>query len=158
MARGCCVCPVTLECFLLPSKRKKTQLRLSLNSIQGAGGTDLVARGGSAGTWVALPVFPHLRAGWGHLSARALGCVLLGPPRATSDARGGQPHPDCEATAWGGWWGGGLGQAPAVSPALTTHTSGRLLAQDGLLELSPASLFFSFYSPAIHSQPRCVHL
>lgn len=31
-------CPVALECFLLPRKRKKTQLRLSLNSMQGREG------------------------------------------------------------------------------------------------------------------------
>ena len=29
---------MTLECSLLPSKRKKTQLRLSLNSVQGQEG------------------------------------------------------------------------------------------------------------------------
>ena len=120
MARGCCVCPVTLECFLLPSKRKKTQLRRSLNSMQGAGGTDLVAQGGSAGTWVELPVFAHLGARWGQLSARALGCVLLGPPRATSDARGGRPHPDRPQHGVGG--GVAASDRPPQCPLHSQHT------------------------------------
>ena len=142
---------VTLECFLLPSKRKKTQLRLSLNSVRGQEGQTWRPR--EALREPGLHFLSLLISGQvGQLAARALSCVLLGPPQATSDARGGWPQH--------GVVGGGvtLGQAPTVSPAPITHTSGRLLAQDGRLELLPASLFFPFIPPTTHSHPRCIHL
>lgn len=137
---------VTLECFLLPSKRKKIQLRLSLNSVRGQEGQTWRPR--EALREPGLHFLSLLISGQvGQLAARALSCVLLGPPQATSDARGGWPHPDCEATARSGWWGCHPRTGPHSVPCTHNTYLGSSSGPGWASRIVTCFLIFSFYSP-----------
>ena len=116
-------CPVTLECCLLLSNRKKTQLRLSLNSVQGQEGQTWRPR--EAVQEPGLRFLSLLISEQGGDSCRpehsAVCCWDHHEPPLTPGEGG--PTRTVRPQHGEGGRDGSLGQAPTVSPAPITHST-----------------------------------